>query len=165
MGEVPAIVTGGTVIRQVSSPSDIETARALFVEYQKAIGISLCFQNFDAEVASLPGVYAAPEGRLLLAFVNDEPAGCVALRRLEAGICEMKRLWVRPAFRGIRLGRRLAEAVLSEARAAGYRAIRLDTLPSMREAQALYVSLGFVDIPPYNDHPIEGTRFMEARLV
>ena len=113
---------------------------------------------------SSSGAYAEPAGRLLLAFVGDEPAGCVALRKLEDGICEMKRLWVRPAFRGMRLGRRLAEAVLSEARAAGYRAIRLDTLPSMREAQALYVSLGFVVIPPYNDHPIEGTRFMEARL-
>jgi putative acetyltransferase len=150
--------------RQATSPLDVETARALFIEYQKSLGISLCFQNFDAEVASLPGAYAAPEGRLLVAFVGDRPAGCVALRKLEDGICEMKRLWVRPAFRGTRLGRRLAEAVLAEARAAGYRAIRLDTLPSMREAQALYVSLGFVDIPPYNDHPIEGTRFMEARL-
>jgi putative acetyltransferase len=151
--------------RQATSPLDVETARALFIEYQKSLGISLCFQNFDAEVASLPGAYAAPEGRLLVAFVGDRPAGCVALRKLEDGICEMKRLWVRPAFRGTRLGRRLAEAVLAEARAAGYRAIRLDTLPSMREAQALYVSLGFVDIPPYNDHPIEGTRFMEVRLV
>jgi putative acetyltransferase len=150
--------------RQATSPLDVETARALFIEYQKSLGISLCFQNFDAEVASLPDAYAAPEGRLLVAFVGDRPAGCVALRKLEDGICEMKRLWVRPAFRGTRLGRRLAEAVLAEARAAGYRAIRLDTLPSMREAQALYVSLGFVDIPPYNDHPIEGTRFMEVRL-
>jgi putative acetyltransferase len=151
-------------LRQATSTADVETARALLVEYQQSLGISLCFQSFDDEVASLPGAYAAPEGRLLLAFVGDEPAGCVALRKLEDGICEMKRLWVRPAFRGTRLGRRLAEAVLSEARAAGYRAIRLDTLPSMREAQALYVSLGFVDIPPYNDHPVEGTRFMEARL-
>jgi putative acetyltransferase len=152
-------------LRQATSPADVETARALFVEYQESLGISLCFQNFDAEVASLPGAYAPPEGRLLVAFVGDRPAGCVALRKLEDGICEMKRLWVRPAFRGTRLGRRLADAVLSEARAAGYRAVRLDTLPSMREAQALYVSLGFVDIPPYNDHPIEGTRFMEKRLV
>ena len=151
-------------LRQATSPADIETARVLFVEYQESLGISLCFQNFDAEVATLPGAYAAPEGRLLLAFVGDAPAGCVAFRKLEDGICEMKRLWVRPAFRGIRLGRQLAEAVLSEGRAAGYRAVRLDTLPSMREAQALYASLGFVDIPPYNDHPIAGTRFMEARL-
>ena len=151
-------------LRQATSLGDVETARALFIEYHESLGISLCFQNVDAEVASLPGAYAPPEGRLLVAFVGDRPAGCVALRKLEDGICEMKRLWVRPAFRGTRLGRRLAEAVLSEARAAGYRAIRLDTLPSMREAQALYVSLGFVDIPPYNDHPIEGTRFMELAL-
>jgi putative acetyltransferase len=151
-------------LRQASSPAEVAIARTLFEEYQKGLGISLCFQNFDAELAGLPGAYAAPEGRLLLAFADAEPAGCVALRKLEDGICEMKRLWVRPAFRGTRLGRRLAEAVLAEARAAGYRAIRLDTLPSMREAQALYVSLGFVDIPPYNDHPIEGTRFMELAL-
>jgi ribosomal protein S18 acetylase RimI-like enzyme len=151
-------------LRQATSPADVETARSLFLEYQESLGISLCFQNFDAEVASLPGAYSPPEGRLLLAFVGDQPAGCVALRKLEDGIGEMKRLWVRPAFRGTRLGRRLAEAVLSEAGAAGYRAVRLDTLPSMREAQALYVSLGFADIPPYNDHPIEGTRFMEKRL-
>ena len=159
-----ATPSASAFLRQATSPADVETARALFLEYQKSLGISLCFQSFDAEVASLPGAYAAPEGRLLLAFVGDEPAGCVALRKLEDGICEMKRLWVRPAFRGMRLGRRLAEAALSEARAAGYRAVRLDTLPSMREAQALYVSLGFVDIPPYNDHPIEGTRFMEKRI-
>jgi ribosomal protein S18 acetylase RimI-like enzyme len=151
-------------IREAASPADIETARTLFVEYQKALGISLCFQNFDEEVAGLPGAYAAPDGRLLLAFADAEPAGCVALRKLEVGICEMKRLWVRPVFRGTRLGRRLAEAILAKARTAGYRKIRLDTLPSMREAQALYVSLGFVDIPPYNEHPIEGTRFMELAL-
>lgn len=148
-------------LRQASSPTEVAVARTLFEEYQKGLGISLCFQNFDAELAGLPGAYAAPEGRLLLAFADGEPAGCVALRKLEDRICEMKRLWVRPAFRGTRLGRRLAETVLAEARAAGYRAVRLDTLPSMREAQALYVSLGFVDIPPYNDHPIEGTRFMQ----
>ena len=151
-------------LREAVSPAEIEIARALFVEYEKSLGISLCFQNFDAELAGLPGAYAAPEGRLLLAFADGEPAGCVALRKLEDGICEMKRLWVRPGLRGSRLGRRLVEAILAEARTAGYRAVRLDTLPSMREAQGLYVSLGFVDIPPYNDHPIEGTRFMELTL-
>jgi putative acetyltransferase len=157
-------LSGAIDFRKAASPADMETARALFVEYQEALGISLCFQNFDAELAGLPGAYAAPEGRLLLAFADARPAGCVALRKLDDGICEMKRLWVRPAFRGARLGRRLVEAVLAEARAAGYRAVRLDTLPSMREAQALYVSLGFIDIPPYNDHPIAGTRFMELAL-
>jgi putative acetyltransferase len=152
------------VLRQASREEDIETARSLFVEYQKAVGVSLCFQNFDAEVANLPGAYAPPEGRLLLALVEGLCAGCVALRKLEDGIGEMKRLYVRPAFRGTGLGKRLTEAVLSEARAIGYRAIRLDTLPTMTRAQALYVSLGFVDIPPYNDHPIAGTRFMELVL-
>ncbi len=151
-------------LREAVSPADAETARCLFMEYQTALGISLCFQNFDAELAGLPGAYAGPEGRLLLAFSGQEPAGCVALRKLEDGIAEMKRLWVRPAFRGTHLGRRLVEAVLAEARTAGYRTVRLDTLPSMRAAQTLYVSLGFVDIPPYNDHPIEGTRFMELTL-
>jgi putative acetyltransferase len=151
-------------LRQAASPADVATARALFEEYQRSLGFSLCFQNFDAELAGLPGAYAPPEGRLLLAFAGGAPAGCVALRKIGEGICEMKRLWVKPAFRGAGLGRRLAEEILRDARKTGYRAVRLDTLPSMREAQALYESLGFLDIPPYNDHPIEGTRFMEATL-
>jgi ribosomal protein S18 acetylase RimI-like enzyme len=159
-----ATAPGALEVRQASSPEDVAMARDLFEEYQQSLGFSLCFQNFDAELASLPGAYAPPGGRLLLAFAGAAPAGCVALRALEEGICEMKRLFVRPAFRGTRLGRRLAEAVLAEAREAGYRAIRLDTLPSMRAAQALYSSLGFRDIPPYNDHPLEGTRFLEAAL-
>lgn len=152
------------VFRQAASSADVDLARTLFEEYQSGLGISLCFQNFDAELASLPGAYLPPSGALLVAFVDGEPAGCVALRWLEDGVCELKRLWVRPAFRGTGLGRCLVESVLGEARKAGYRAVRLDTLPSMRAAQALYESLGFVDIPPYNDHPIEGTRFMEVPL-
>ena len=152
------------MIRQADSPADVATARALFEEYQESLGFSLCFQNFDEELAGLPGAYAPPDGRLLLAFAGDEPAGCIALRKIGEEICEMKRLWVRPAFRGTGLGRRLVEALMAEARAIGYRAVRLDTLPSMTAAQALYLSLGFADIPPYNDHPIEGTRFMEAFL-
>jgi len=151
-------------LRQAASPADVETARALFVEYQESLGISLCFQNFDEELRTLPGAYAPPAGRLLLAFSGDEPAGCVALRRIGEGICELKRLWVRPAFRGTGLGRLLVETTLEEARAVPYHRVRLDTLPSMKSAQALYLSLGFEDIPPYNDHPIEGTRFMEAIL-
>jgi putative acetyltransferase len=151
-------------LRQADSAEDVATARALFEEYQRSLGFSLCFQNFDAELAGLPGAYAPPDGRLLLAFADGVPAGCVALRKIGEGTCELKRLWVRPAFRGTRLGRRLAESALGEASRAGYRAVRLDTLPSMTAAQALYESLGFRDIPPYNDHPIEGTRFMEATL-
>jgi ribosomal protein S18 acetylase RimI-like enzyme len=155
---------GALEIRSASSTEDLAAARALFEEYQGSLGFSLCFQNFDAELASLPGAYAPPEGRLLLAFAGAEPAGCVALRKIGEEICEMKRLWVKPDFRGTGLGRRLAETLMTEARATGYRAIRLDTLPSMKAAQALYTSLGFKDIPPYNDHPLEGTRFMEAAL-
>jgi ribosomal protein S18 acetylase RimI-like enzyme len=159
-----AAAPGAFEVRQASARADIETARSLFEEYQQSLGFSLCFQNFDAELASLPGAYAPPDGRLLLAFAGAEPAGCVALRKSGVEICEMKRLWVRPAYRGTGLGRRLAGTLMAEARAIGYRAIRLDTLPSMRAAQALYASLAFRDIPPYNDHPIEGTRFMEAAL-
>ncbi len=151
-------------IRRAGSETDLETARRLFREYEKSIGISLCFQNFAEEVAALPGAYAPPDGRLLLAAVGGEAAGCVALRKIGEGIAEMKRLYVRPAHRGTGLGRKLTEAVLDEARSIGYRAVRLDTLPTMKEAQTLYVSLGFTDIPPYNDHPVEGTRFMEKRL-
>lgn len=154
----------GILLRFAASTEEIETARALFREYEKSLGISLCFQNFAEEVASLPGEYAPPGGQLLLAFVEDWPAGCVALRKIGEGVAEMKRLYVRPAFRGMKLGRRLTEAVLADAKSIGYRAVRLDTLSTMKEAQALYLSMGFADIPPYNDHPIAGTRFMEKRL-
>jgi putative acetyltransferase len=153
-----------TLIRNADGAADVATARALFEEYQQSLGFSLCFQNFDQELATLPGAYAPPEGRLFLAFSGDEPAGCIALRKIGEEICEMKRLWVRPAFRGTGLGRRLVETLMADARGIGYRRIRLDTLPSMAAAQALYLALGFLDIPPYNDHPIEGTRFMEAPL-
>jgi len=159
-----ATAPGALEVRQAFSPGDVAAARALFEEYQRSLGFSLCFQNFDAELASLPGAYAPPGGRLLLAFAGAEPAGCIALRKIGEKVGEMKRLWVKPGFRGTGLGRRLAETLMTEARAIGYRAIRLDTLPSMKAAQALYASLGFKDIPPYNDHPLEGTRFMEAAL-
>jgi len=153
-----------TVLTRAVSAQEVQTARTLFREYEKGLGISLCFQNFDEEVATLPGAYAPPGGRLLLAFVENQPAGCVALRKIGDGVAEMKRLYVRPAHRGTGLGRKLAEAVLDEARAIGFRAVRLDTLATMKKAQALYLSMGFTDIPPYNDHPVEGTRFMELRL-
>jgi len=152
------------VLRRAASEAEIETVRTLFREYEKSLGISLCFQNFAEEVAGLPGDYAPPDGRLLIAFVGRRPAGCVALRKIGEGVAEMKRLYVRLRFRGMKLGRQLTEAVLEEARSIGYRAVRLDTLPSMREAQTLYLSMGFTDIPPYNDHPVEGTRFMEKKL-
>ena len=126
--------------------------------------MSLCFQGFDEEVATLPGAYARPKGRLLLARVAGMPAACAALRPLGAGDGEMKRLYVRPQFRGMGLGRALAEIVIDEARSIGYEHVKLDTLPQMREAQALYGELGFRDVAPYNDNPIAGTRFLSLAL-
>jgi ribosomal protein S18 acetylase RimI-like enzyme len=151
-------------IAPVTSPDQIATARRLFKEYEASLGIELTFQGFAQEVAALPGAYAPPAGRLFLATDGAEPEGCVALRPLGGGLCEMKRLYVRPAARGERLGRRLAEAVIREARALSYERMRLDTLPSMKEAFALYQTLGFREIAPYYDNPIVGTRFMELDL-
>jgi len=147
-----------------ASPEQIATARLLFTEYETSLGIELSFQGFAREVAELPGAYAPPAGRLFLATDGAEPAGCIALRPLGDGICEMKRLYVRPSVRGARLGRRLAETVIREARAIGYARMRLDTLPSMKEAFALYQTLGFREIAPYCENPIAGTHFMELDL-
>jgi len=154
-------------IAPARTSGDVEEARRLFREYETALGIDLCFQNFEQELAELPGKYAPPGGALLLARAGGgELAGCVALRPLppEEEVCEMKRLYLRDAFRGRGVGRLLAEAILAEARRIGYRKMRLDTLPSMRRAIPLYRSLGFTDIPPYTENPVEGVLFLEKDL-
>ena len=153
-------------IVQAQSESEIEQVRELFGEYVAWLGINLCFQNYDKEVASLPGEYAPPRGRLLLARAEDGAvAGCAALRDLGNGVAEMKRLFVRPGFRGQRLGWQLAEMILDEARTLGYEQIRLDTLPGkMDQAIAMYRVLGFKDIPPYYNNPVAGAAFMELKL-
>jgi len=154
-------------ILTVENPALVEQTRALFVEYQQKIGFDLCFQNFQQELANLPGDYAPPSGCLLLARDPgrpDYPAGCIALRRIDHDTCEMKRLYVRSDFRGLRVGRRLAEEVIRRAREIGYKKMCLDTVPFMKEAISLYESLGFVDIPPYRHNPIAGARYMELAL-
>jgi putative acetyltransferase len=142
----------------------VAACRELFVEYQRALGVSLCFQGFDAELANLPGDYAPPRGLLLLARHGEVPAACVALRPLFHRDAEMKRLYVRPAHRGSGIGRYLTERIIAEARARGYSSLKLDTLPSMRAAQGLYAKLGFRDTAPYNDNPVTGVRFLALEL-
>jgi GNAT superfamily N-acetyltransferase len=154
-----------TTIIQAESPEQIETARRLFREYETWLDMDLCFQDFETEVATLPGKYIAPGGRLLLTFVNGKAAGCIALRKIDEGICEMKRLFVRDGFRGHRLGLLLVEKVISEAREAGYLKMRLDTFPpKMGKAVKLYESHGFREIAPYYNNPHTGVLFMELDL-
>lgn len=169
--EVPGADRAALLIRQAISPADCDVARTLFLEYAKWLNIDLCFQGFNDELATLPGGYAPPSGRL---FFVEEPegsgtAGCVALRRLSVDpsgrSCELKRLWVRPAFRGRHAGRALTEAALAAAREIGYASIKLDTLPAiMPEAVVMYRSLGFIDCPPYYHSPIPGSLYMERAV-
>lgn len=159
-------MTGVTIIAvSASSPDQIAQVRELFLEYAASLGFSLCFQNFDAELAGLPGDYAPPEGRLLLAEWDGQLAGCGALHKLEASVCEMKRLYLRPQFRGRGIGRTVAERLIAEARAIGYRRMRLDTVgPVMKDAVAMYRKLGFKEIAPYRENPMAGTLYMELEL-
>jgi len=143
---------------------ELPAVRRLFEEYAASLDVDLAFQDFARELRELPGEYAPPSGRILLALDDDEPAGCVALRPYEPEVCEMKRLYVRPAFQGTGLGRRLAEAVVEAGRDAGYLLMRLDTLPTMEAARALYRSLGFEEIEAYRHNPVHGTTFFQLRL-
>jgi putative membrane protein len=152
-------------IRPAVSEADLAAVRELFVEYGQSLGFSLSFQNFDQEYASLPGKYGPPRGRLLLAEVDGKTAGCVALRPLEEGVCEMKRLFVRPEFRGLHLGRQLAESVIAEAKSIGYHSMRLDTVEDkMAAAVAMYRRLGFKEIGAYTTNPVPGAMFMQLEL-
>ena len=150
---------------QAQSAEEIDRARKLFEEYAAGLGIDLCFQSFEKELAELPGKYVPPGGRLLIAVDEHQAAGCVALRKIADGVCEMKRLYVRPGFRGTGLGHTLAEAIILAAREIGYQRMRLDTLPGkMDRAIAMYRSLGFKEIGPYYDNPVKGALFMELEL-
>ena len=151
-----------------SHPTEIQASRAIFREYAEGLGLDLCFQDFEAELASLPGAYAEPRGALLLATVGDALAGCCALRPLDTvdypNACEMKRLYVRKIFRGLGLGRQLVEATLDCARRAGYDCVLLDTLSEMEAARALYEELGFEEVPPYYHNPLSGAHYLKVQL-
>jgi len=155
----------GLSFTQAVSPTQIAQARELFLEYAQSLGFSLCFQNFDKELAGLPGDYAPPAGRLLLAEYEGQLAGCIALHKLEDAVSEMKRLYLHPQFRGKGLGRALANRIIAEARQIGYQRMRLDTVePVMKDAVAMYRKLGFREIPAYCANPIAGALYMELLL-
>ncbi len=167
---MPRNATAPVVIRQTDGARDVATARALFEAYAAALGVDLCFQNFASELASLPGDYAPPLGRLLLALSDDVAQGCAALRPLavadrpSGGVGEVKRLYVKPEARGSGIGRRLVVALVDGARAIGYRELRLDTLQTMTEARSLYASVGFRSIAPYYANPLSGVVYMGLAL-
>jgi len=150
---------------QAESSAHVVQARELFQEYAQSLGVDLCFQNFEQELAGLPGHYASPDGRLLLAEYDGQLAGCVALHKWDNGICEMKRLYLRPSFRGKGLGRAIAEKIITDARSIGYQRMRLDTIePLMKDAVEMYRKLGFREIAPYRPNPIAGAMYMELQL-
>lgn len=151
-------------IQEADAPEFTTIVRALFLEYESTLNVDLCFQGFQKELAALPGEYARPTGRLLVAFEGDEAAGCGAFRKLESDICEMKRLFVRPKHQGKAIGSALARALIENARAAGYSRMRLDTMLTMQRAIAMYRSLGFREIPSYRFNPVPGSLFFELQL-
>jgi len=153
-----------SVSLRLAGPEDLESVRSLFVEYAAEIGIDLSFQGFEEELRDLPGKYRQPGGCIVLAFIGEKTAGCAALRPLEKGLCEMKRLFVRDFAKGRGAGKALVRKIVEEAGERGYTFIRLDTLPSMARAQAIYRSLGFYDIDPYVYNPVAGSAFMEKKL-
>lgn len=163
-----ALVAPNVVLVTPDSPAQHDATRAIFRDYAAGLGVDLCFQNFDAELATLPGEYAPPRGSLQLALVNGEVAGCGACRPIGdvdyANACEMKRLYVRPAFRGLGLGRLIAQALMDQALRAGYSVMLLDTLDDMEAARSLYTALGFEEIPPYYFNPIPGAHYLKAQL-
>lgn len=151
-------------IRAAQFPEDLDAVRQIFLDYAHSLDVDLCFQDFESELAGLPGKYAAPHGRVLLAVSDGDVVGCVAMRPLEATTCEMKRLYLRPAGRGLQLGRQLAIRICGAAKTIGYQRIRLDTLPSMQTAQQLYATLGFKPIAAYVFNPVPGTTYLELDL-
>jgi putative acetyltransferase len=162
---VSACLLAEWTLGEARTPEDLTQIRRLFRAYARWLAVDLCFQGFEREVAELPGCYAPPSGRLLVARMAGDLVGCVGLRPLEPGVCEMKRLWVEPGFAGHGIGRALAEAVIEAARVIGYERMRLDTIPErMPAAQHLYASLGFREIPPYYHNPLAGVLMLELEL-
>lgn len=157
-------MSGAVKIVHAVAADHLEEIRQLFTEYEAFLGVDLCFQNFEQELASLPGKYGPPKGALLLAVDGPTGAGCVAVGKMDARVCEMKRLFVRPHYRGHGLGRRLACAAIDEARRIGYKTMRLDTLSTLTQALGLYKSLGFGETGPYYDNPLDGVVYLELAL-
>jgi ribosomal protein S18 acetylase RimI-like enzyme len=151
-------------IIHIKTAKHLDEIRQLFREYENYLGVDLCFQGFEDELARLPGEYASPKGSLLLAVDGKNTAGCVAVRKYNGDVCEMKRLYLRPKYRGVGLGRKLAEKIIKEAERIGYSSIRLDTLKKLKEAMGLYESLGFKRVDPYYDNPLPGVIYWELQL-
>lgn len=154
-----------TIMEVINEKPSIDIIKQLFLEYAQSLNFSLHFQKFQKELDELPGVYSPPKGLLCLALVNEKPSGCIALKPLEERICEMKRLYVRPEFRGIGIGKGLAIHLITRARELSYHKMRLDTISTMKEAITLYQSLGFYEIEPYYNNPVEGVHYMEINLI